>query len=51
MCCRVGMEKRSIALFVAVYFEVETHRGPRSFVAKAVRHSIDEIEAGWVILV
>ncbi len=37
--------------FGAVYFEVETDRGPRSFVAKAVRDSIDETEAGGVILV
>jgi len=37
--------------FGAVYFEVETDRGPRTFVAKAVRDSIDETETGEVILV
>jgi len=37
--------------FGAVYFEVETDRGPRSFVAKGVRDGIVETETGELILV
>jgi len=37
--------------FGAVYFEVETDRGPRTFVSKAVRDSVDETDKGEVILV
>jgi len=36
--------------FGAVYFEVETDRGPRAFVAKGVREGIQESEDGEVAL-
>lgn len=37
--------------FGAVYFEVETDRGPRSFVATGVRDGIEDTETGKVTLV
>ena len=36
--------------FGAVYFEVETDRGPRSFVSKGVREALTEDEVGTIIL-
>ena len=36
--------------FGAVYFEVETDRGPRSFVTKAVREAQEETEEGEIFL-
>ena len=37
--------------FGAMYFEVETDRGPRSFVATGVRDGIEDAETGKLILV
>ncbi len=36
--------------FGAVYFDVETDRGPRSFVSKGVRESIEEQDTGNIVL-
>lgn len=36
--------------FGAIYFEVDTDRGPRSFVAKGVREALEELEGGEIFL-
>ena len=36
--------------FGAIYFEVDTDRGPRSFVSKGVREALEEIGDGDIIL-
>jgi len=36
--------------FGAIYFEVETDRGPRSFVSKGVREALEEMGDGEIIL-